>query len=41
LLNSPEKLEKLSIDGLKGTKEKFNIHKHAAEIVSLYESLKK
>ena len=41
LLNNPEKLEKLSIDGLKGTKEKFNIHNHAAEIVGLYESLNK
>lgn len=41
LLNNPEKLKKLSINGLKGTKEKFNIHNHAAEIVELYESLKK
>ncbi|WP_346857219.1 glycosyltransferase family 4 protein [uncultured Draconibacterium sp.] len=39
LLNDPEKLEQLSIAGLKGTKEKFNIHKHASEIIGLYESL--
>lgn len=39
LLNNPEKLEKLSIDGYNGTKEKFNIHNHAKEIITLYESL--
>lgn len=41
LLNNPEKLEQLSIAGLKGTQEKFNIHNHASEIVGLYENLKK
>ncbi len=41
LLNDPEKLNQLSIAGLKGTKEKFNIHKHASEIIGLYERLKK
>lgn len=41
LLNNPKKLEKLSLDGFKGTKEKFNIHNHAEEIVGLYENLKK
>lgn len=41
LLNDPMKLEKLSLDGLQGTKEKFNIHNHAAEIIGLYERLKK
>ncbi len=40
LLNAPAKLQELSIAGLKGTKEKFNIHNHAAEIVGLYASLK-
>lgn len=39
LLNNPEKLEQLSLAGLKGTREKFNIHNHAEEIVGLYESL--
>ena len=41
LLNDPEKLEKLSLAGYEGTKAKFNIHNHAAEIVELYENLKK
>lgn len=41
LLSNPEKLEKLSHDGYEGTKKKFNIHNHAAEIIGLYESLRK
>ncbi len=41
LLSNPEKLEKLSHDGLEGTKKKFNIHNHAAEIIGLYEKLRK
>ncbi len=41
LLNNPKKLEQLSLAGLKGVKEKFNIHNHAEEIVGLYERLKK
>ncbi|WP_297093921.1 glycosyltransferase family 4 protein [uncultured Draconibacterium sp.] len=41
LLNDPGKLEKLSKAGYEGTSKKFNIHNHAAEIVELYESLKK
>ncbi len=41
LLSNPEKLEKLSRDGYEGTKKHFNIHNHAAEIIGLYESLKK
>ncbi len=41
LLSNPDKLEELSKAGLKGTKEKFNIHNHAAEIIGLYESLNK
>jgi hypothetical protein len=40
LFNDSDKLEQLSLDGLKGTKEKFNIHNHALEIVGLYESLR-
>jgi glycosyltransferase involved in cell wall biosynthesis len=40
LLSNPEKLEKLSRDGYEGTKKKFNIHNHAAEIIGLYESLR-
>jgi glycosyltransferase involved in cell wall biosynthesis len=40
LLNNPQKLEQLSLAGVKGTKEKFNIHNHAQEIIGLYESLK-
>ena len=39
LLNDPQKLGDLSMEGYKGTKERFNIHSHAAEIVGLYESL--
>lgn len=39
LFGNPIKLEELSRSGLEGTKEKFNIHKHAAEIIGLYESL--
>ena len=41
LLNNPEKLEKLSMNGYEGTKKKFNIHNHAAEIIGLYENLRK
>jgi glycosyltransferase involved in cell wall biosynthesis len=41
LLSNPEKLEKLSNDGYEGTKKKFNIHNHAAEIIGLYEKLRK
>jgi len=41
LLSNPEKLEKLSLTGLEGTKSKFNIHNHAAEIIGLYENLRK
>uniref|UniRef100_UPI003217E376 glycosyltransferase family 4 protein n=1 Tax=uncultured Draconibacterium sp. TaxID=1573823 RepID=UPI003217E376 len=40
LLNDPAKLEQLSLTGVEGTKEKFNIHNHAAEIVELYERLR-
>ncbi|WP_319229166.1 glycosyltransferase family 4 protein [Draconibacterium orientale] len=40
LLKDPEKLEKLSQAGYEGTKTKFNIHNHAAEIVELYETLR-
>ena len=39
LLTNPDKLEELSLSGFEGTKEKFNIHNHAAEIIGLYESL--
>ncbi len=41
LLSNPAKLEKLSLDGYEGTKKHFNIHNHAAEIIGLYENLKK
>jgi glycosyltransferase involved in cell wall biosynthesis len=41
LLSNPEKLKKLSQDGYEGTKKNFNIHNHAAEIIGLYERLKK
>ncbi|MDX1284721.1 MAG: glycosyltransferase family 4 protein [Draconibacterium sp.] len=41
LFNNPEKLQQLSQAGYEGTKEKFNIHNHAEEIIGLYESLKK
>lgn len=40
LLSNPDKLEELSISGFEGTKKNFNIHNHAAEIISLYESLR-
>jgi len=39
LLNNPEKLNQLSNNGYEGTKENFNIHNHAKEIITLYESL--
>ncbi len=39
LLSNPDKLEKLSRDGFEGTDRKFNIHNHAKEIITLYESL--
>ena len=41
LLTNTDKLEELSRAGFEGTKEKFNIHNHAAEIIGLYESLRK
>jgi len=41
LLANPDRLEKLSRDGYEGTKKKFNIHNHAAEIIGLYERLRK
>lgn len=41
LLNDPEKLEQLSRAGYKGTEKHFNIHNHAAEIIELYNSLRK
>ncbi len=40
LLNDQERLESLSIAGYEGTREKFNIHSHAKEIITLYESLR-
>lgn len=40
LLNDSPKMEQLSFSAQKGTKEKFNIHNHAAEIIGLYERLK-
>jgi glycosyltransferase involved in cell wall biosynthesis len=40
LLTNPEKLKELSRAGYEGTKEKFNIHNHANEIIELYEKLK-
>jgi glycosyltransferase involved in cell wall biosynthesis len=39
LLKDTEKLERLSLEGYQGTKSKFNIHNHAAEIIGLYEKL--
>jgi glycosyltransferase involved in cell wall biosynthesis len=39
LLNDPDRLEKLSIAGYEGTREKFDIHSHTKEIITLYESL--
>ena len=41
LIKNPSKIEKLSVNGCEGTRKKFNIHNHAAEIIGLYESLKK
>ena len=41
LLSNPEKLEELSKKGYEGTTKKFNIHNHAKEIITLYESLRK
>lgn len=41
LLNNPDKLAEYSRAGVEGTKENFNIHSHAAEIIGLYEKLKK
>ncbi len=40
LLEDQDQLEKLSISGYEGTREKFNIHSHASEIIALYESLR-
>ena len=40
LLNDPGKLEELSRKGYEGTKERFNIHNHAKEIITLYENLR-
>ena len=40
LLNDPDKLEELSKKGYEGTHKKFNIHNHAKEIITLYESLR-
>jgi glycosyltransferase involved in cell wall biosynthesis len=39
LLSNPDKLEVLSKKGYEGTIKKFNIHNHAKEIITLYESL--
>jgi glycosyltransferase involved in cell wall biosynthesis len=41
LLSNPERLKELSIKGYEGTKKSFNIHNHAAEIITLYDSLRK
>ena len=40
LLAAPEKLSALSKAGRKGVEQKFNVHKQAADIVSLYRSIK-
>lgn len=40
LLSNPDKLEELSKKGYEGTNMKFNIHNHAAEIITLYENLR-
>ena len=40
LLNDQERLEKLSLAGYRGTRDKFNIHNHTKEIITLYESLR-
>jgi glycosyltransferase involved in cell wall biosynthesis len=39
LLSDPDKMEELSKKGYEGTIKKFNIHNHAEEIITLYESL--
>ncbi len=39
LFNDTKKLKQLSDAGYQGTKEKFNIHKHAEEIIGLYKTL--
>ncbi|WP_167615235.1 glycosyltransferase family 4 protein [Maribellus sediminis] len=39
LLKDQDKLEKLSQAGYEGTRQKFNIHNHTKEIITLYESL--
>jgi glycosyltransferase involved in cell wall biosynthesis len=41
LLSNPDKLEEISKKGYEGTKKSFNIHNHAAEIITLYDSLRK
>ena len=41
LLTYPEKMDELSRTGFEGTKENFNIHNHAAEIIGLYDKLRK
>lgn len=40
VLSNPDLLEKLSRNGYEGTKNKFYIHNHAKEIITLYENLK-
>ncbi|MCG6185776.1 glycosyltransferase family 4 protein [Maribellus maritimus] len=40
LLSNPGKLEELSKNGYEGVTKKFNIHNHAKEIITLYESLR-
>jgi glycosyltransferase involved in cell wall biosynthesis len=39
LLSNPKRLEQLSTAGYEGVKNHFNIHSHAREIITLYESL--
>ncbi|MFV0265498.1 MAG: glycosyltransferase family 4 protein [Draconibacterium sp.] len=39
LLLNPDKMEELSRKGYEGTLKKFNIHNHAKEMITLYESL--
>ncbi len=39
LFNDADKLDKLSKAGCEGTRENFNIHNHAEEIIGLYENL--
>lgn len=41
LLNDQDRLERLSLAGYEGTRNKFNIHSHTKEIIRLYESLRK